>query len=84
MALMMCEVFRRLKSWSLTKQTARGAVVKRLPLRRPKAVVYGGRSSVEEDGLVSGLRECIEAASFETRCEEGNVARQGGKYDGGV
>ena len=31
MALMMCAVLRRLKSWSLTNRTA-GAVVERVPL----------------------------------------------------
>lgn len=35
---MMCGVFRRLKSWSLTKRTALGAVVRALPLSGPKAV----------------------------------------------
>lgn len=35
--LMMWKIFRREKSWSLTKATAARAVVKGLPLRRPKA-----------------------------------------------
>lgn len=38
MALMMCAEGRRLKSLSLTKRTAGGAVVEGMPLRRPKAV----------------------------------------------
>jgi hypothetical protein len=62
MALMMCAVFRRLKSWSLTNRTA-GAVIEQVPLLTKGCRVLEMRvlkdKTIQNYGSVEMVREML-------------------------